>query len=115
MVGWFLNVLFNNKAISLTGPKTERLTILHPATHETELGDHDFCLSRHIILTSTQPVGSRRPSGNRTRDLLTRSRALYRLSYRAPQWHSRVKKEQDQTKILGDVILILVVNLGFLG
>ena len=34
----------------------------------------------HIILTPTQPVGSRRPQ----RDLLTRSRALYRLSYRAP-------------------------------
>ena len=29
-----------------TGPKTERLTILHAATHETELGDYDFCLSR---------------------------------------------------------------------
>ena len=29
-----------------TGPKTERLTILRAATHETELGDHDFCLSR---------------------------------------------------------------------
>ena len=38
----------------------------------------------HIILTPTQPVGSGRPHGNRTRDLLTRSRALYRLSYRAP-------------------------------
>ena len=35
-----------------------------------------------IILTSTQPVGS----GNRTRYLLTRSRALYRLSYRAPSF-----------------------------
>ena len=32
----------------------------------------------HIILTPTQPVGSGRPlRGNRTRDLLTRSRALY--------------------------------------
>ena len=40
----------------------------------------------HIILTPTQPVGSAGGhSGNRTRDLLTRSRALYRLSYRAPQ------------------------------
>ena len=25
---------------------TERVTILHTATHETELGDHDFCLGR---------------------------------------------------------------------
>ena len=39
---WFLN----NKIISWTGPKTERLAILRAATHETELGDHDFCLSR---------------------------------------------------------------------
>ena len=46
LFGWFLNVLVNNKAISRTGAKTERLTILCAATHETELGDHDFCLSR---------------------------------------------------------------------
>ena len=46
MFGWFLNILVNYKIISPTGPKTERLTILHAATHETELGDHDFCLSR---------------------------------------------------------------------
>ena len=43
---WFLNVLVNNWAISRTGPKTEGLTILRAATHEAELGDHDFCLSR---------------------------------------------------------------------
>ena len=47
----------------------------------------------HIILTPTQPVGSGRPQrgggGDRTRDLLTRSRALYRLSYRAPQENFR--------------------------
>ena len=42
----FLNVLVNNQALSRTGPKTERLAILRAATHETELGDHDFCLSR---------------------------------------------------------------------
>ena len=35
----------------------------------------------HIILTPIQPVGSGRP---RTRDLLIRSSALYRLSYRNP-------------------------------
>ena len=39
----------------------------------------------HIILTPTQPVGSGRPQHrNQTRDLLTRSRAFYRLSYRPP-------------------------------
>ena len=46
LFGWFLNVLVNNYAISRTGPKTERLTILRAATNETERGDHDFCLSR---------------------------------------------------------------------
>ena len=43
-------------------------------------------LAGHIILTPNQPVGSGRPQRDRTRDLLTRSRALYRLSYRAPHW-----------------------------
>ena len=43
---WFLNVLVNYEVISRTGPKTERLTILRAVTHETELGDYDFCLSR---------------------------------------------------------------------
>ena len=42
LFGWFLNVLVNYQVISRTGPKTERLTILRAATHETELGDHDF-------------------------------------------------------------------------
>ena len=46
MFGWFLNILVNNKVISRTGPKTESLTILRAAKHETKLGDHDFCLSR---------------------------------------------------------------------
>ena len=41
-----LNVLFNNLAISLTGPKTHVLTILRAATQRQEWGDHDFCLSR---------------------------------------------------------------------
>ena len=58
---WFLNVLVNYKVISRTSPTTERLTILRAATHETELGDHDFVSAGHIILTPTQPVGSGRP------------------------------------------------------
>ena len=37
----------------------------------------------HIILTPTQPVGSGRPQGDQTQDLLPRSRVLYQLSYRA--------------------------------
>ena len=35
-------------------PRQERLTILRAATHETELGDHDFCLSRSHY-TDTDP------------------------------------------------------------
>ena len=46
LFGRFLNVLINFDVISRTDPKTELLTILRAATHETELGDHDFCLSR---------------------------------------------------------------------
>ena len=42
----FLTSSSITRSISWTGPKTERLTILRAATHETELGDHDFCLSR---------------------------------------------------------------------
>ena len=36
-------------------PRQERLTILRAATHETELGDHDFCLSRSHY-TGTDPT-----------------------------------------------------------
>ena len=36
-------------------PRQERLTILRAATHETELGDHDFCLSRSHY-TDTDPI-----------------------------------------------------------
>ena len=74
----FLTSSSTTRFISRTGPKTERLTILRAATHETELGDHDFYLSR-THYTDTDPT-----SRDRTRDRLTRSHALYRLSYRAP-------------------------------
>ena len=36
-------------------PRQEPLTILRAATHETELGDHDFCLSRSHY-TDTDPA-----------------------------------------------------------
>ena len=69
----------------LYGPQDRRLTILRAATQETELGDHDFCLSRsHYTDTDQKQYEAGGRSGNRTRDLLTRSRALNRLSYRAP-------------------------------
>ena len=59
LVGWFLNVLVNNEAISRTGPKTERLRIVRAATRETEAGDHDFCLSRSHY-TNTDPTSRER-------------------------------------------------------
>ena len=62
-----------------------RLAILRAATHETEWGDHDFCLSRSQY-TDTDPTsrGAGGNGGNRTQDLLTGYRALYLPSYRAP-------------------------------
>ena len=59
LFGWFLNVLVNYQVISRTGPKTERLTILRAATHETELGDHDFYLSQSHY-TDTDPTSRER-------------------------------------------------------
>ena len=49
----------------------------------------------HIIQTPTQPVGSGH-SGNRTRDLLTRSRALYRRAT-APPSNGREREEFTRT------------------
>ena len=43
--------------MSKTGPKTERLTILRAASHETELGDHDFCLSRSHVCVCERERG----------------------------------------------------------
>ena len=43
------------------GSQDRRLTLLRGATHETEWGDHDFCLSRSHYTDTTQPVGSERP------------------------------------------------------
>ena len=65
MFVWSLNVLVNYKDIWRTGPKTERLRILHVATHETELGDHDFCLSRSHY-TDTNPIGKRKEKKTKT-------------------------------------------------
>ena len=59
LFGWFLNVLVNYEVILRTDPKTERLRILRAATHETELGDHDFCLSRSHY-TDTDPTSRER-------------------------------------------------------
>ena len=39
-------------------PRQERLTILRAATHETELGDHDFCLSRSHYTDTDANIGT---------------------------------------------------------
>ena len=52
-------------AIARTGPKTERLTILHAVTHVTERGDHDFCLSRSHY-TDTDTTSMERARGSNT-------------------------------------------------
>ena len=67
-------------------PRQERLTILRAATHETELGDHNFCLSRSHY-TDTDPTcreraatagiepGTSSPGVARSKAGLERSRA----------------------------------------
>ena len=72
---------------------TGRLTILHAATHETELGDHD--LSQLVTLCGHQ---SGRPQWESNPGLLTRSRALYRLSYRAPRLKAEKREHTINTK-----------------
>ena len=53
------------------GPKTELLIILHAATHETELGDHDFCLSRSHY-TDTDPTSRERAATDRQKEMKSR-------------------------------------------
>ena len=58
MFGWLVGFLTSSSTTRLyrgRAPRQERLTILRAATHETELGDHDFCLSRSHY-TDTDPT-----------------------------------------------------------
>ena len=66
LVGWLVGFA----VISRKGPKTERLTILRAATHETELGDHDFYLSRSHY-TDTDPTSRERAATARSTDWAT--------------------------------------------
>ena len=55
---WLVGFLTSSSTTRLyrgRAPRQERLTILRAATHETELGDHDFCLSRSHY-TDTDPA-----------------------------------------------------------
>ena len=51
----FLTSLSTTRLYRGRVPRQGRLTILRAATHETELGDHDFCLSRSHY-TDTDPT-----------------------------------------------------------
>ena len=62
LVGWLVGFLTSSSTTRLyrgRAPRQERLTILCAATHETELGDHDFCLSRSHY-TDTDPTSRER-------------------------------------------------------
>ena len=51
--GWLVGFLTSSSTTRLyrgRAPRQERLTILRAATHETELGDHDFCLIMKVRL-----------------------------------------------------------------
>ena len=54
---WILNILVSNKAISWTGPKT----VLRAATQRQSGVKMNSVSACHIMLTPTQPVGSRLP------------------------------------------------------
>ena len=74
-----------SSATKLSRGQVPRLTSDNAATHETERGDHAFCL-RQSHYTDTDSA-SRSERADRTQDLLTRSHALYPLSYRTPpEW-----------------------------
>ena len=61
-LGWLVGFLTSSSTTRLyrgRAPRQERLTILRAATHETELGDHDFCFSRSHY-TDSDPTSRER-------------------------------------------------------
>ena len=67
MLGWLVGFLTSSSTTRLyrgRAPRQERLTILRAATHEIELGDHDFCLSRsHYTVTDPTSRGRAATAG----------------------------------------------------
>ena len=61
----------------------------------------------HIKLTPTQLVGTGGHSGDHTRDVLTRSRALYRLSYLAPFAHLKGLVLTKMTPVMAEPLSTL--------
>ena len=99
MTGWgrretveITKILFHFHGLSLTSLSATKLAVgfqnrvsdNFTCCHtETGLGDYDFCLSQsHHTDTDPTRGGATVRSGDRTQDLLTRSRTLYRLSYK---------------------------------
>ena len=95
----------------MTGPKTGCLTILRAATHETELGYHDFCFRRSHY-THTDPTSRERVATAeiepRTSSPCIRSHALYRLSYRAL---TRTLRNQPTNQTYKTKAALLFANL----
>ena len=82
LFGWLVGFLTSSSTTRLYRGRVLRLTsdnfTVLPHTRERERGDHDFYLSLSHY-TDTDPT-----SRNRTQDHLTRSCALYPLSYNVP-------------------------------
>ena len=77
LVGWFLNILVNNKAISRMGPKSD-VWQFYELPHMRQSEETMTSVSAgHIILTPTQSVGSGRPQwGSNPRPPHQKSHAL---------------------------------------
>ena len=88
--GWLVGFLTSSSTTRLYRGRVPRLTSDNfTCCHTGEWGDHDFCLTRSHY-TDTHPTSRERTTTvgiEPTQDLLTRSRALYRLNYRAPRLH----------------------------
>ena len=98
MVG-FLTSSSTTRLYRGRAPRQERLTILRAATHETELGDHDFCLSRSHY-TDTDPTCRERAATagiepGTSSPGVARSTAQ---SYRAPQTEKRAERDRPRER-----------------
>ena len=86
LVGWLVGFLTSSSTTRLYRGRAPRQSVwqFYVLPHMRQSWETMTSVSAgHIILTPTQPVGSGR-SGNRTRHLLTRSRALYRRATAPP-------------------------------
>ena len=107
---WLVGFLTSSSTTRLyrgRAPRQERLTILRAATHETELGDHDFCLSRSHY-TDTDPTcreraatagiepGTSSPGVERSTNWATAPPLFGALYFITDRWV--IKKQQQQPR-----------------